>query len=97
MASLSADERETVVNMDDGSPWAYVTTWQSSVITKLSKIPSAQLVESLTFGTTRGAVFKLPAKLVSFRRERQSRPLDSRQRQAAGARMAHARKARAHA
>ena len=65
--SLTPAERETVVLMDDESGDAVVTTWQRRIITKLEKNPAAVKVWESTLGTSRGAQFRIPASLVSFR------------------------------
>ena len=67
MPSLTAAERETVILFDDSSDTATITTWQRSVITKLERNPAATKVEEWRYGTSVGARFTLPAKLVSFR------------------------------
>jgi hypothetical protein len=65
--SLTASERETVVLMDDESDMAIVTTWQRRIITKLEKNPAAEKLWDQRLGTSRGAQFRLPANLISFR------------------------------
>jgi hypothetical protein len=65
--SLTAPERETVVLMDDESDFALVTTWQRRVITKLEKNPAAEKLWEQRLGTSKGAQFRLPANLISFR------------------------------
>jgi hypothetical protein len=70
--SLTAQERETVINMNDEEDTALVTTYQRPLITKLRKNPAAELLSELEFDGSRGAIFKLPANLVSFRQPRKS-------------------------
>lgn len=65
--SLTPGERETVVLMDDETDMALITTWQRRIITKLEKNPAAEKVWESSLGTSRGAQFRLPASLVSFR------------------------------
>ena len=65
--SLTAPERETVVLMDDDSDFAVVTTWQRRIITKLEKNPAAEKLWEQRLGTSRGAQFRLPSNLISFR------------------------------
>jgi hypothetical protein len=66
--SLTADERETILNMDDGSDTALIYTAQRTVISKLKKNPAAELIREGKFEGTAFAEFRLPANLVSFRR-----------------------------
>lgn len=65
--ALTRDERETIVNMNDGEDIAYVYTAQRRIITRLKKNPSATLVEEGTFEGSVWARFTMPARLVSFR------------------------------
>lgn len=65
--SLTPAERETVVLMDDESDTALVTTWQRRIITKLEKNPAAEKVWESRLGTSRGAQFRIPSNLISFR------------------------------
>ena len=65
--ALTRDERETIVNMNDGEDIAYVYTAQRRIITLLKKNPSATLVEEGTFEGSVWARFTMPARLVSFR------------------------------
>jgi hypothetical protein len=65
--SLTAQERETVIIMNDEENTALVTTYQRPLITKLRKNPSARLVEELMFGSSAGAVFEISAALITFR------------------------------
>jgi hypothetical protein len=76
--SLTAPERETVINMNDADDYALISTWQRSVITKLSKNPAAERVEDMICGASRGATFRLPAELVSFRTTRRELSLEQR-------------------
>jgi hypothetical protein len=65
--SLAPAERETVILMDDYCNVARVSTHQRRVITRLERNPLAVKVESLSYGTTAGAIFELPSWAVSFR------------------------------
>jgi len=65
--SLTPGERETVVIMDDAGDHAVVTTWQRRIITRLEKNPAAEKLWEERLGTSRGAQFRIPAQLVSFR------------------------------
>jgi len=65
--SLNAWERETVITFNDGEPHAVVTTWQPSIVTKLSRNPAAERIEDLQFDKLAGATFRIPKDLISFR------------------------------
>lgn len=65
--SLTAAERETVITFSDDGDTATVHTHQRRIITKLKNNPAATQVDDLTFEGTAGAVFELPADLISFR------------------------------
>lgn len=65
--ALTRDERETIVNMNDGEDIAYIYTAQRRIITRLKKNPSATLVEEGSFEGSVWARFTMPARLVSFR------------------------------
>ncbi len=89
--SLTAPERETVITFSDEDDTATVHTHQRRIITKLRNNPSATEVEDLTFHGTAGAVFELPADLISFRSGR--RKLSREQARAAAANLDRARRA----
>jgi len=89
--SLTAPERETVITFSDEDDTATVHTHQRRVITKLRNNPSATQVEDLTFDGTAGAVFEIPADLISFRSGR--RKLSPEQALAATANLDRARRA----
>ena len=91
---LTAPERETIVNFDDGGAVAYIYSAQRPVITRLRKHPEAVLIEEGTFGTSAWARFTIPADLISFRQPRKPRELSDEQRQAFADRMARSRNAR---
>ena len=65
--SLTPYERETVVGMNDEDDFAIVTTYQLTVITKLRKNTAAEEITTLHQAAQGGAMFKLPAKCISFR------------------------------
>ena len=65
--SLTAQERETVINMNDEESIAYITTYQRPLITKLRKNPAAKLIKELGFDKSMGAVFEIPAAFITFR------------------------------
>ena len=65
--SLTAAERETVITFSDEDDTATVHTHQRRIITKLRNNPAAELVEDITYDGTAGAVFEIPADLISFR------------------------------
>jgi hypothetical protein len=68
--SLTAPERETVIVLNDEDGYAEITTHQRSWVTRLNKNPAAEHLEDLTYGSTAGARFQIPAKLVSVRTKR---------------------------
>jgi hypothetical protein len=79
--SLTAPERETVITFSDDSDTATVHTHERRIITKLRNNPAAELVEDISFDGTAGAVFEMPADLISFRSGR--RKLSATERQVA--------------
>ena len=68
-----------------------IHTHQRRIITKLRNNPAATEIADLTFEGTAGAVFELPADLISFRSAR--RKLSPTQAQAAAANLDEARRA----
>jgi hypothetical protein len=79
--SLTAPERETVITYSDESDTATVHTHQRRIITKLMNNPAATKVDDLTFEGTAGAVFEIPADLISFRsKKRTGRELSATER-----------------
>jgi hypothetical protein len=89
--SLTAPERETVITFSDEDDTATVHTHQRKIITKLRNNPAATEVEDLTFDGTAGAVFEIPAGLITFRSGR--RKLTPAQAQVAAANLGRARQA----
>jgi hypothetical protein len=89
--SLTAPERETVITFSDDDDTATVHTHQRRIITKLMNNPAATQVEDLTFDGTAGAVFEIPADLISFRSGR--RKMTEVQRAAAVANLDRTRRA----
>jgi hypothetical protein len=89
--SLTAPERETVITFSDQDDMATVHTHQRRIITKLRNNPAATELEDLTFEGTAGAVFEIPADLISFRSGR--RKLSPEQAQAAAVNLDRARRA----
>jgi hypothetical protein len=82
--SLTAPERETVITFSDADETATIHTHQRRVITKLRNNPSAELIEDISFDGTAGAVFEIPADLITFRSgRRKGRSLTEAQRAAA--------------
>jgi hypothetical protein len=74
--SLTPPERETVILINDADDFAEISTHQRTWVTKLRKNPAAEELEDLSYGSTTGARFRLPAKLVSVRtKERAVRAL----------------------
>jgi hypothetical protein len=81
--SLTAPERETVITFSDDDT-ATVHTHQRRIITKLMNNSAAELIERIDFDGTAGAVFEIPADLISFRSgRRKGRKLSEEQRIAA--------------
>jgi hypothetical protein len=89
--SLTAPERETVITFSDEDDTASIHTYQRRIITMLRNNPAATEVEDLSFDGTAGAVFELPADLITFRSRR--RTLSPTQAQAAAANLERARRA----
>src|SRR5262245_9080679 len=89
--SLTAPERETVITFSDADDTATIHTHQRRIITKLLNNPAAELVERIDFDGTAGAVFEIPAELISFRSGR--RKLTETQRAAAAANLSRTRRA----
>ncbi len=85
--SLTAEERETIINMNDAGDIAYVYTEQRPIITKLKKNTAATLIEEGKHDGSAWARFELPASFVSFRSVLVKRELTPEQREAASARM----------
>jgi hypothetical protein len=85
--SLTAPERETVIQFDDELDVATIHTHQRRIITKLKKNPSARLLEEGRFDGTAWARFELPKELVSFRSARVKRVLTDEQRAERAARL----------
>src|SRR5262245_44952034 len=79
--SLTAPDRETVITFSDADDTATIHTHQRRIITKLMNNPAAELVERIDFDGTAGAVFEIPADLISLRSTR--RKLTETQRAAA--------------
>lgn len=76
--SLTAPERETVILLNDEDDFAEITTHQRKWLTKLRKNPAAEEIEDLRHGSTTGARFRIPAKLVSVRtKQRAGRSLSA--------------------
>jgi hypothetical protein len=67
--SLTAPERETVILINEDE-FAEITTHQRTWVTKLRKNPAAEEIEDLSYGSTTGARFRVPARLVSVRTKR---------------------------
>lgn len=70
--SLSPPERETVILINDEDEWAEISTHQRTWVTKLRKNPAAEEIEDLSHGSTTGARFRVPARLVSVRTKRRA-------------------------
>jgi hypothetical protein len=87
--SLTAAERETVITFNDADDTATIHTHQRGIITKLLNNPAATKVDDLSFDGSAGAVFEIPADLISFRSGR--RKVESPAGQAAAANLAQGR------
>jgi hypothetical protein len=64
--SLTAPERETVVNGCDADDFITVWTAQRPIITRLRKLTCAEVLDEGFYGTTVWAKFKLPAEALRF-------------------------------
>jgi hypothetical protein len=84
-------ERETVITFNDADDTATIHTHQRRIITKLLNNPAATKVDDVTFEGSAGAVFEIPADLISFRSGR--RKLSPDQARAAAANLDRARAA----
>jgi hypothetical protein len=74
--SLTPSERETAILINDQDDFAEITTHQRTWVTKLRKNPAAEEIDDLSHGSTTGARFRVPARLVSVRtKQRAMRPL----------------------
>ncbi len=91
--SLTADERETIILMDDGTDVAKISTHQKRILTKLKNNPAAKFIEDLTCGSSAGASFEIDASLISFRSRRTKRPLTPEAKKAQEQRARKAQKA----
>jgi hypothetical protein len=89
--SLTAPERETVITFSDADDTTTVHTHQRRIITKLRNNPAATEIEDLSHDGTAGAVFEIPAELISFRSGR--RKLSPEQARAAVANLDQTRQA----
>jgi hypothetical protein len=78
--SLTPPERETVILINDEDDFAEITTHQRTWVTKLRKNPAAEKIEDLSHGSTTGARFRVPAKLVSVRTKTRSVTLSEAER-----------------
>jgi hypothetical protein len=86
--SLTAPERETVITFSDADETATIHTHQRRIITKLLNNPAATKVENLTFEGSAGAVFEIPADLITFRSGRRKLTPDQAKAAAANLRAA---------
>jgi hypothetical protein len=80
--SLTAPERETVILINEDE-FAEITTHQRTWVTKLRKNPAAEEIEDLSYGSTTGARFRVPARLVSVRTKRPALSEEEKARRAA--------------
>jgi hypothetical protein len=82
---LTAQERETVITLNDSDDLASIWTAQRAMITKLKANEAAVLVEEGLHGSSRWASFTLPKELLSLRSKR--RAMSEEQRVEAAERM----------
>jgi hypothetical protein len=59
-----------VILINDADDFAEITTHQRTWVRKLRKNPAAEEIEDLSYGSTTGARFRVPARLVSVRTKR---------------------------
>lgn len=90
--ALTAPERETVILMSDADGIARISTHQRRILTKLERNPSARKVKDIAHGSQPGAIFEVPASLVSIRNGK--RKLSEAARQASAARLSAVRERR---
>lgn len=91
--SLTAEERETIIRLNDEDGTANVWTAQRPVITKLRKNPAATLIDEGTHDGSVWAEFEIPKALISFRSLRVKRELTDAQRAELGERLRRGREA----
>jgi hypothetical protein len=92
--SLTAPERETVVNFSDADDVAYIYTAQRRVITKLKKNPTAVLIEEGVHDGSVWARFELPKEFISFRSAKRAvKPLTEQERRKLTERLRRSRSA----
>ncbi len=92
--SLTPPERETIISMSDADDHWLIHTWQRQLMTKLDTNPSAQKLQEHRYGASRGATYRLPAGLLTFRTAPVHRSMTVEQRTAAGERLAKGRAAK---
>jgi hypothetical protein len=68
--------------MNDEDDFALVTSWQRSVIDKLSRNPAAKKLDDVEYWKDHGVTFKIPKDFVSFRTTRRRLNLSPEQREA---------------
>ena len=56
-----------MIVLNDEDDFAEITTHQRTWVTRLSKNPSAEDLEDLTYGSTVGGRYRIPASLISLR------------------------------
>lgn len=68
--SLTAEERETVILLNDADNFAIVTTHQKPRVTQLEKMcrnGNAEKIEDLTWGNQTGGSYKVPVNMITLR------------------------------
>ena len=80
--SLTAYERETIVNYNDGEDFATIYTASKFTMAKCEKL-GYKIIEKCTKGGEVVAVtFKCPKNLISFRKKREKKVLTEEQKKA---------------
>ena len=70
MATLTADERETVIRTSDADDYWVVTTHQRSMVTHMEKLVrngNAEKIQDLSFGGHVGGEYLAPSNMVTLR------------------------------
>ena len=93
--SLTAPERETVINWSDDQSTATIWTAQRRIITKLKRNPAARLLDEGSHGLSAWALFEFPADLLTFRTPRKAQTLSDEERAKRAERLRRGREGRA--
>lgn len=90
--SLTAAERETVINLSDADATAKIWSCQRPMIRKLKANPDVTLLREGEHDGSPWAEFSVPARLVAVRRKSTRAPMTPEQQAAARDRLAAARR-----